>query len=276
MITGEIKSQVDRLWDAFWSGGISNPLEVIEQITYLLFIKRLDDLHTTEEKKANRLKIAIEKAVFAPNQEHLRWSKFNPSTSIKSYFSGNIPWITSSDITCPIVNLARNYITEEAIANSATNLVKEGTILLVTRTGVGKVAIAGTSLCFSQDITAILPDSKVLHPKCLSFFLNTKESYFKQNQRGATIKGITREVISNLLIPIPPFSKQQHIANILYKVDKLRDNQLQSKTKQETLFLSLQQRAFSGELFTQQANEELNAATNEEKTGQMSLFDLMG
>jgi type I restriction enzyme M protein len=42
MITGELRSQVDRLWDAFWSGGISNPLEVIEQITYLLFIKRLE------------------------------------------------------------------------------------------------------------------------------------------------------------------------------------------------------------------------------------------
>ncbi len=44
MITGSIKSQIDRIWDAFWSGGISNPLEVIEQITYLLFIRRLDDL----------------------------------------------------------------------------------------------------------------------------------------------------------------------------------------------------------------------------------------
>ncbi|CBE68945.1 N-6 DNA methylase (fragment) [Candidatus Methylomirabilis oxygeniifera] len=43
MITGDIKSQIDRTWDAFWSGGISNPLEVIEQITYLLFIRRLDD-----------------------------------------------------------------------------------------------------------------------------------------------------------------------------------------------------------------------------------------
>lgn len=50
MITGEIKNQVDRIWDAFWSGGISNPLEVIEQITYLLFIRRLDDLHALEEK----------------------------------------------------------------------------------------------------------------------------------------------------------------------------------------------------------------------------------
>ena len=44
VITGELKSKIDRVWDAFWSGGISNPLEVIEQITYLLFIRRLDDL----------------------------------------------------------------------------------------------------------------------------------------------------------------------------------------------------------------------------------------
>ncbi len=51
MITGELKSKVDRVWDAFWSGGISNPLEVIEQITYLLFIRRLDDLNTLAEKK---------------------------------------------------------------------------------------------------------------------------------------------------------------------------------------------------------------------------------
>ena len=43
MLTGEIRGQVDRLWDAFWSGGISNPLELIEQITYLRFLRRLDD-----------------------------------------------------------------------------------------------------------------------------------------------------------------------------------------------------------------------------------------
>jgi len=43
MLTGEIRSQIDRIWDTFWSGGISNPLEVIEQITCLLFLKRLDE-----------------------------------------------------------------------------------------------------------------------------------------------------------------------------------------------------------------------------------------
>jgi type I restriction enzyme M protein len=56
--------QLDRIWDAFWSGGISNPLEVIEQITYLLFLRRLDDLYTLEENKANRTKKPMERRIF--------------------------------------------------------------------------------------------------------------------------------------------------------------------------------------------------------------------
>ena len=65
MITGVLRSKIDRLWDAFWSGGISNPLEVIEQITYLMFIKRLDDLQTLKENKANRTGKPIENPVYA-------------------------------------------------------------------------------------------------------------------------------------------------------------------------------------------------------------------
>lgn len=64
MITGEIRSQIDSIWNAFWSGGISNPLEMIEQITYLLFLRRLDELYTSEENKANRLKKPMERRVF--------------------------------------------------------------------------------------------------------------------------------------------------------------------------------------------------------------------
>ena len=76
MITGELKSKIDRVWDAFWSGGISNPLEVIEQITYLLFIRRLDDIQTLAEKKARVTGGAIENPVFLPGQAPLRWSRF--------------------------------------------------------------------------------------------------------------------------------------------------------------------------------------------------------
>ncbi|QIL83406.1 SAM-dependent DNA methyltransferase [Diaphorobacter sp. HDW4A] len=76
MITGTIKHQVDRIWDAFWSGGISNPIEVIEQLTYLLFIKRLDDLQTLKEKKANRIGKPVDSPIYPPAQRHLRWSVF--------------------------------------------------------------------------------------------------------------------------------------------------------------------------------------------------------
>lgn len=76
MLTSEIRSQIDRIWDAFWTGGISNPLEVIEQITYLLFIKRLDETQSNREKKANLTKKPIENPIFSPKEAKLRWSQF--------------------------------------------------------------------------------------------------------------------------------------------------------------------------------------------------------
>ena len=76
MITGELKSKVDQIWDTMWSGGISNPLSVIEQLTYLLFIKRLDELHTLKERKAARAGTPIQEPVFAADQDRLRWSRF--------------------------------------------------------------------------------------------------------------------------------------------------------------------------------------------------------
>lgn len=83
MLTGEIRNQVDQIWNAFWAGGVSNPLSVIEQITYLLFIKRLDDLQTLEENKAANLGIEMERRVFPDGKDDqgrpysdLRWSRF--------------------------------------------------------------------------------------------------------------------------------------------------------------------------------------------------------
>jgi len=64
MITGELKSKVDKLWETFWSNGVSNPISVIEQISYLLFIKRLDDLELTKEKKAQRLNRPVKEPIF--------------------------------------------------------------------------------------------------------------------------------------------------------------------------------------------------------------------
>ncbi|MGV3614083.1 MAG: type I restriction-modification system subunit M [Fimbriimonas sp.] len=83
MLTGDLRNQIDRLWDAFWAGGISNPLEVMEQITYLLFLRRLDEMQQLEENKATRLGTPLERRFFPEgidekgrSYDELRWSRF--------------------------------------------------------------------------------------------------------------------------------------------------------------------------------------------------------
>src|SRR5664280_1240939 len=112
MLTGELRSQIDGIWNAFWSGGISNPLEVIEQITYLLFLRRLDDLHTLEENKSNKLKQPMERRIFPKGKdtlglryEDMRWSKFKNNEPGEMFevvdkhvfpFLRNLKWEVSS------------------------------------------------------------------------------------------------------------------------------------------------------------------------------------
>jgi type I restriction enzyme M protein len=75
MITGKLKNDIDKLWEEFWTGGITNPLTVIEQISFLMFARLLDVTETRNEKRGERTKKPF-KAVFSPKQQHLRWSQF--------------------------------------------------------------------------------------------------------------------------------------------------------------------------------------------------------
>lgn len=72
MITGELKSQIDQIWNTFWTGGISNTITIVEQLTYLIFIKDLDETEQLNERKAKRLNLAYT-PVFKENQQHFRW-----------------------------------------------------------------------------------------------------------------------------------------------------------------------------------------------------------
>jgi type I restriction enzyme M protein len=83
MLMGELRNQIDGIWNDFWSGGLANPLQVIEQITYLIFIKRLDEMQELEERKANTLGKTIERTIFPAGKDesgepytNLRWSRF--------------------------------------------------------------------------------------------------------------------------------------------------------------------------------------------------------
>jgi type I restriction enzyme S subunit len=148
-----------------------------------------------------------------------------PDTGIPTYWDGNIPWITGADITSFGVSGGRKFITEEGLKNSATQLVPQNTVLVVTRTGVGKVGIAANDLCFSQDITGIICGKRI-SPEYLARFILFQGDNLASVQRGATIKGVTRADIDNLKIPLPPLPEQKRIAakiqDLMQEVDRAR------------------------------------------------------
>lgn len=79
MITGEIKNKVDKMWEYFWTGGLTNPVDVIEQLTYLIFMKRLDQEEIKKEREERELSVLFGnmdiKYVFDEEHQDIRWSR---------------------------------------------------------------------------------------------------------------------------------------------------------------------------------------------------------
>jgi len=99
MITGELKSQIDKIWNDFWTGGISNPLTVIEQFTYLIFLKQLDDKQTLINKEKSLLGKTLKKDIYTPEQNKLRWSYFKELDPEKMMEIFRVPQIDLDNLT---------------------------------------------------------------------------------------------------------------------------------------------------------------------------------
>ena len=142
-----------------------------------------------------------------------------PSTKRSDFWEGTIPWISSSDLVedC-LTNNESRYITEEAIANSTTQLLPSKSILIVTRVGVGKVAIAKHPICVSQDFTCLTKyDADTLF-LAYSLLLTMKKK--KSQSQGTSIKGISTDEISKIKLLLPSIEEQKAIASVLVNADK--------------------------------------------------------
>jgi len=142
-----------------------------------------------------------------------------PDTNNSDYWCGDIPWISSSDLTVNNihhVNITR-FITKQAVASSATQICSKGTILIVSRVGVGKIAIAPVPLCTSQDFTNLsnLKENILFTTMLLSQVIDKKLMYLQ----GTSIKGITVKEIKAIDLKIPSLAEQTAIANILSTAD---------------------------------------------------------
>jgi type I restriction enzyme S subunit len=102
-----------------------------------------------------------------------------PSTAIAEYWEGDTPWITSADIFGLRDIRPRRQITRQAIENSATNLVPAGSLIVVTRVGLGKIALTKTPICFSQDSQALVCGNTSLFPDYSLYCLSEGVQVFK-------------------------------------------------------------------------------------------------
>ncbi|WP_394977131.1 restriction endonuclease subunit S [uncultured Helicobacter sp.] len=138
-----------------------------------------------------------------------------PSTKKVEFWSGTIPWISSSDIDeNSVFDISQTrYITQEAISKSSTKPIEPNSILIVSRVGLGKVAVNQNVLCTSQDIQALTQHKQ--NAFFLVYAVKNLVSLACRINQGTSIKGFTKEVLSNLCIPLPPLAEQERIAEIL-------------------------------------------------------------
>lgn len=139
-----------------------------------------------------------------------------PNRKREEFYQGETPWISSADISEDGKITARRFITDEAIAKSATTEVPAGTLLVAVRIGVGKTAITTSPTCFSQDVVALLDtDPNEVSTGFLQHLITWLRPHLEQIARGVTIKGITIGDLKDLNIPLPPLAEQRRIAELL-------------------------------------------------------------
>ena len=163
-----------------------------------------------------------------------------PSKDVSKYWQGNIGWISSSDVQedwIDEISISRR-ITEEAIANSATKLCPKGTIAIISRVGVGKVAIMPEDLCTSQDYTNITTiDGDITF---FAYQIAHKMKIEASKTQGTAIKGVTADTIKSMEMDIPNLDEQRKIATTLQKFDHRIKHEIQllnflQKTKRSLL-----------------------------------------
>ena len=162
-----------------------------------------------------------------------------PSTKNPRYWDGDIPWMTSVGIPEDDIYITKGerFITEEGLRNSATNIIPKGNLIVATRVGLGKAGVNLIDIAINQDLVGLILDKKQIMPEFLAYYLRSPKAltYIMAAARGTTIKGISRQALFNIRIPLPLLNEQQKIVNMLITFDKWIKLEKKRKEKLERL-----------------------------------------
>src|SRR5262249_21734901 len=147
-------------------------------------------------------------------------SRGTPDTTIPNYWNGSIPWITGADFEDQKIGSIRRFITEDAVAQSSTRICPKDSILLVSRTGVGKIALAPFDIAVSQDITALVLDQMKIYPLFGYYAIARSIHHLMRFNQGTTINGVRQDDLRKLMIKFPSLEEQHSITTVLSACDR--------------------------------------------------------
>lgn len=145
-----------------------------------------------------------------------------PKSNRPEYWDGDINWVTPAELNddSDIIYESQRKITEQAVQDSSLKPFPAGTVLLSSRAPIGKVAIAGVEMYCNQGFKNLICSNRIYN-RYLYHFLKNSTEYLNSLGRGATFKEISKSIVENIEIPLPPLDEQRRIAAVLDKVSDL-------------------------------------------------------
>ena len=168
-----------------------------------------------------------------------------PKTSNAEYWDGENLWVTPAELSDEsyIIYDTERKITDEGAKSCAVNLLPVGTVILSSRAPIGKVAIAGAEMYCNQGFKNIIPNTKI-NSVYLFELLKMETEYLNSLGRGATFKEISKQIVENICIKVPPRELQDQFAEFVKQIDKSKVAVQKSLDETQKLFDSLMQEYF--------------------------------
>jgi type I restriction enzyme S subunit len=139
-----------------------------------------------------------------------------PSKGRPEFYDGDIPWATVGDMQGDLVSATVSRITEDAVRQSATNVIPAGNVVIATRVGLGKVCMLAQDTAINQDLRGVIPLSAAeLSERYLFWWFKSIAGRIVAEGTGATVQGVKVPFVKGLAVPVPPRAEQQRIVSIL-------------------------------------------------------------
>ena len=183
-----------------------------------------------------------------------------PSRSNKSYYGGNIPWLKTGDLNDGVITSIPESITEEAVASSSAKINPEGSILIAMYGAtIGKLGILTFPATTNQACCACIEYFAITQYYLFYFLLSQRDMFISKGGGGAQ-PNISKEIIVNTAIPLPPLAEQERIVTEIKSWFALIDEIGNSQTNLQTLIKKTKSKildlAIHGKLVPQDPNDE--------------------